>query len=146
MFREIDILPPCFKTRSLVTGGTQGIGKAIAEKLLVGATVAIAALNDDTLQYASEKFKPYAEWIFRRNPGAGNDHPPGSTGECVQGNFESTRYADCPLRSFHTGSIRVFSKTSCLQVRLGRLSRRLPAAPEGLVKLYDTVEFVQSDL
>jgi len=41
--------------------------------------------------------------------------------------------AGCPLGSFHTG----------LQVRtFRRLSRRLPAAPESLVKLYDTVEFV----
>jgi NAD(P)-dependent dehydrogenase (short-subunit alcohol dehydrogenase family) len=64
MFREIDILPPCFKTTSSSSPAAPrrhlGIGKAIAEKLLqAGATVAIAALNDDTLHYASEKFKPY---------------------------------------------------------------------------------------
>jgi len=43
---------------ALVTGGSQGIGKAIAEKLLAaGAAVAIAALDDQALKGASTEFQ-----------------------------------------------------------------------------------------
>jgi len=43
---------------ALVTGGSQGIGKAISEKLLAaGATVAIAALNDPALTGTASEFK-----------------------------------------------------------------------------------------
>jgi len=43
---------------ALVTGGSQGIGKAISQKLLaVGATVAIAALDDNRLQEVSSEFQ-----------------------------------------------------------------------------------------
>jgi len=64
------------------------------------------------------------------HPGGGHDHD-------VWPYVRILIVARCPLGSFHTG----------LQVRtFRRLSRRLPAAPEGLVKLYDAVEFVQSDL
>src|SRR5262245_50111866 len=51
---------------ALVTGGSQGIGKAISQKLLnTGAIVAIAALDDNSLKTASaefqnSKFKSYA--------------------------------------------------------------------------------------
>src|SRR5262245_39826804 len=50
---------------ALVTGGSQGIGKAISQKLLgAGATVAIAALDDAYLKETStelqgSKFKAY---------------------------------------------------------------------------------------
>jgi len=43
---------------ALVTGGSQGIGKAISEKLLAaGATVAIAALDDPALTGTASEFK-----------------------------------------------------------------------------------------
>src|SRR5262245_24507971 len=43
---------------ALVTGGSQGIGKAISEKLLAaGANVAVAALNNDALKNASAEFQ-----------------------------------------------------------------------------------------
>lgn len=43
---------------ALVTGGSQGIGKAIAEKLLgAGASVAIAALDDAVLKKTSSEFE-----------------------------------------------------------------------------------------
>ena len=43
---------------SLVTGGSQGIGKAISEKLLAaGVIVAIAALDDQALKDASAEFQ-----------------------------------------------------------------------------------------
>jgi NAD(P)-dependent dehydrogenase (short-subunit alcohol dehydrogenase family) len=43
---------------ALVTGGTQGIGKAISEKLLAaGATVAVAALDDAAFRNASREFE-----------------------------------------------------------------------------------------
>jgi NAD(P)-dependent dehydrogenase (short-subunit alcohol dehydrogenase family) len=42
---------------ALVTGGSQGIGKAICEKLLgAGAIVAIAALDNDALKRVSDEF------------------------------------------------------------------------------------------
>ena len=50
---------------ALVTGGSQGIGKAISQKMLrAGATLAIAALDDNALkdvsaEFQSSKFKPY---------------------------------------------------------------------------------------
>src|SRR5215831_16396307 len=43
---------------ALVTGGSQGIGKAIAEKLIgAGATVAVAALDDHALKEVSAEFQ-----------------------------------------------------------------------------------------
>src|ERR1051326_2332559 len=43
---------------ALVTGGSQGIGKAISEKLLQsGAAVAIAALDDEALEKTGSQFK-----------------------------------------------------------------------------------------
>src|SRR5262245_15362697 len=43
---------------ALVTGGSQGIGRAICEKLFgAGAIVAIAALDDDALKRVSEEFR-----------------------------------------------------------------------------------------
>src|SRR5215467_13439867 len=43
---------------ALVTGGSQGIGKAIAEKLIgAGATVAIAALDDNALKEVAAEFQ-----------------------------------------------------------------------------------------
>jgi len=46
---------------ALVTGGSQGIGKAISEKLLsAGANVAIAALDNQALKDTSEEFQSRA--------------------------------------------------------------------------------------
>jgi len=46
------------KEVALVTGGSQGIGRAIAEKLLdAGAAVAIVALDDEALKHASAEFQ-----------------------------------------------------------------------------------------
>ena len=43
---------------ALVTGGSQGIGKAISEKLCAaGAAVAIAALDDQALKLVSAEFQ-----------------------------------------------------------------------------------------
>jgi NAD(P)-dependent dehydrogenase (short-subunit alcohol dehydrogenase family) len=43
---------------AVVTGGSQGIGKCIAEKLgAAGATLAIAALENEALQKASDEYK-----------------------------------------------------------------------------------------
>jgi NAD(P)-dependent dehydrogenase (short-subunit alcohol dehydrogenase family) len=50
---------------ALVTGGSQGIGKAIAEKLIgAGATVAVAALDDHALKEVSAEFQS-KEFRFR---------------------------------------------------------------------------------
>src|SRR4051812_9595339 len=46
---------------ALVTGASQGIGKCIADKLgEAGATLAIAALENDALQKTSDEFKSRA--------------------------------------------------------------------------------------
>jgi NAD(P)-dependent dehydrogenase (short-subunit alcohol dehydrogenase family) len=53
---------------ALVTGGSQGIGKAIAEKLLgAGAVVAIAALDNPALQETSEEFRSRG-FVFKSYP------------------------------------------------------------------------------
>src|SRR5262245_16247221 len=50
---------------ALVIGGSQGIGRPIAEKLLqAGATVAIAALNDEALALP-RRSSSCTEWTFQ---------------------------------------------------------------------------------